>query len=90
MSTINLQHTHTLPPDQVRQAVQHMADTLQSRFGMVCCWQDNGLAFKRTGVDGTITWVPGQLQVTARLGFPVSLMRAQIEAEIHRVLQEKF
>jgi len=66
-----------------------MADTLQSRFGVACQWQGDCLAFKRTGVDGAITLTPGQLQVTVKLGFPVSLMRAQIEAQICRELQEK-
>jgi len=66
-----------------------MADTLQSRFGLDCHWQGDCLLFKRSGVDGCITLATGQLQVEARLGFPVSLMHAQIEAEICRVLREK-
>jgi len=90
MSTINLQHRHTLSPDQARDAVRHMADTLQSRFGLACHWQDDCLTFKRKGVDGTITLTPGQLLVEAKLGFPVSLMSAQIEAEIRQVLHKKF
>jgi len=91
MSKITLQHSHALPPDQARHAVQHLADVLQSRFGLACHWQgEECLAFKRAGVDGSIVLSPGQLQLTARLGFPVSLMQAQIEAEIRRVLQEKF
>jgi len=91
MSKITLQHAHALPPDQARHAVQHMADALQSRFGFVCHWPDDDcLAFKRAHVDGSITLSPGQLRFSARLGFPVSLMQAQIEAEIRRVLQEKF
>jgi len=90
MSKITLQHAHALPSDQARHAIQRMADVLQSRFGLTCHWQDDDcLNFKRTSVDGTITLSPGQLQVTARLGFPVSLMQGQIEAEIRRVLQEK-
>jgi len=91
MSNITLQHVHALPPDQARHAVQHMADVLQSRFGLACHWQgDDCLAFKRASIDGTITLSPGQLQLTARLGFPISLMQAQIETEIQRVLQERF
>jgi len=90
MPEINLQHAHTLMPEQARHAVQHMADTLQSRFGFACRWQEDRLFFKRTGVDGVATLVPGELQLRAQLDFPVSLMKAQIEAEIRRVLQEKF
>jgi len=90
MSRIDLQHPHTLAPGQARDAVQHIADALRTRFDCACHRQGDCLAFKRAGVDGEIALAPGQVRVTARLGFPVSLMQARIESEIRRVLHEKF
>jgi len=90
MSKINLQHPHTRTPDQARHAVEHIAAVLTKRFGLVCQWQGDCLAFKRAGVSGAITLTPGQVQVAAQLGFPFSLMQAQVESEIQRVLQAQF
>jgi len=90
MSEIDIQHVHALTPEQARQAVQRVADTLNARFGLACRWQDDRLDFKRPGVEGVITLSPGQLQVRAQLGFLFSALRPQIEQEIRRVLQEKF
>jgi len=90
MSEIDLQHSHTLSPQEARAAVQHVAETLRARFGFVCQWQGECLLFKRSGVDGAIMLVPGELRVNAKLGFLFSALKGQIEQEIRRVLQEKF
>jgi len=91
MSTIELRHPHTLSPEQARAATQHIADALGAKFAVDCGWQgEDCLTFKRAGVNGAITLAPGQVQISAKLSFPLSLMKAQIEAEICRVLQEKF
>jgi len=90
MSEIDLQHPHALSPEQARAAVQHVADALSTRFGLVCQWQEQRLVFTRPGVEGAITLRPGALQVNARLGWMLSAVKAQIEQEIRRVLREKF
>jgi len=90
MSDIDLQHAHTLSPDEARHALGQVADALSTRFGLNCRWQDERLIIQRPGVDGAIIPGPGQLRVSARLGFPFSALRGQIESEIRRVLREKF
>jgi len=91
MSAIELRHPHTLPPEQAREATRHIADALGAKFDVDCIWQgEDCLTFKRAGINGTMTLVPGEVQITAKLGFPLSLMQANIQSEIHRVLQEKF
>jgi len=90
MSEIDLQHSHTLPPEHARAAVEHVAQTLSTRFGLACHWQEERLLFKRAGVDGAITLAPGELRVKATLGFLFSALKPQIEQEIRRVLREKF
>jgi len=90
MSSIKLQYPHALPQAQAHTAARHIADALKARFGVSCDWQGDCGVFKRAGVDGTITLTPGEVQVTVKLGFPLSLMQGRIESEIRRVLQEKF
>lgn len=90
MSNIDIRHAHSLPPEQARQAVQDVADKLADRFGMITGWSGDTLNFSRSGVDGHIAVAPSELHVTAKLGFLLSAMKGPIEAEIRRVLDERF
>jgi len=90
MSHIDIRHSHSLPPDQARRAVQEVADKLSSRFGAESRWEGDTLHFSRGGIDGHIELAPRQLHVYAKLGFLLSAMKSPIESEIRRVLDERF
>ena len=90
MSNIDIRHAHSLQPEQARKAVQEVADKLADRFGMAYNWNGDVLDFNRSGVDGHIAVAPEELHVTAKLGFLLSTMKGPIEAEIRRVLDERF
>ena len=90
MASIDIQHPHTLAPPRARQAVQEIADKLADRFGAECRWDGDILDFTRSGIDGRIALLPGQVHVTAQLGFLLGAMTGPIEAEIRRVLDERF
>lgn len=90
MAGIDIQHPHSLPPEQARTAVESVAKTLAERFDMQYGWSGDTLNFSRSGVDGAIDLLPGALHVTAKLGFLLSAMKGPIESEIRRVLAEKF
>ncbi|CAG4972750.1 MAG: polyhydroxyalkanoic acid system family protein [Lysobacter sp.] len=90
MASIDIQHPHTLAPPRARQAVQEIADKLADRFGAECRWDGDILDFTRSGIDGRIALLPGQVHVTAQLGFLLGAMKGPIEAEIRRVLDERF
>lgn len=90
MSGIDIRHAHSLPPAEARDAVQQVADKLADRFGAECVWQGDTLYFKRAGIDGHIALLPAGLHLTAKLGFLMSAMQGPIEAEIRRVLDERF
>ena len=67
-----------------------MAKKLSERFDMDYGWDGDTLNFSRSGVEGKIALLANNLQVTATLGFLLSAMKGPIEAEIRRVLSEKF
>jgi putative polyhydroxyalkanoate system protein len=90
MSSIDIRHAHSLPHVQARKAVQEVADKLAERFGIDYDWQGDTLNFTRSGVDGKIDLAPQSLRVTASLGFLMSAFKGPIEAEIKRVLDERF
>lgn len=90
MSTIDIRHTHSLTPVQARQAIEDVAHKLAERFSMDTHWEGDLMHFRRSGVDGHIALAPHQLHVSAQLGFLLSAMKGPIEAEIRRVLDERF
>lgn len=90
MAHIDIHHPHTLAPEQARRSVQEVADKLTARFGVDCRWDDNTLHFTRSGIEGCIALLPDQLRVTADLGFLFGAMKGPIEAELRRVLSERF
>lgn len=90
MPSIDIQHTHSKTPAQARKALESVAAKLAERFDMQFDWDGDTLNFMRSGVDGKINMSPRQLHVTAQLGFLLSALKGPIEAEIRRVLSEKF
>ena len=90
MAGIDIRHKHSLPMDKARKAVEQVAKKLSDRFDVEYGWDGDVLNFARSGVDGRIALSPKQLHVTASLGFLLSALKGPIEAEIKRVLDEKF
>lgn len=90
MPSIEIRHSHSLAPSKARQAVEEVATKLAERFGLTCQWDDDVLNFSRSGVEGRIAMEPHQLHVTAHLGFLLTALKGPIEAEIRRVLEERF
>jgi putative polyhydroxyalkanoate system protein len=90
MSTIEIEHAHSLAPDAARRAVEDVAIRLGQKFGMDYRWEGDVLHFRRSGVDGHIALGPGSLRVRAKLGLLLAAMRGPIEQEIRRVLDERF
>lgn len=90
MSTIDIRHPHSLPPQEAHEAVQRLAEMLSERFGARYAWQGDTLRFERSGIDGMVQLAPGMLHLTAKLGFMLSAMKGPIEQEIRRVLDQRF
>lgn len=90
MAGIDIRHAHSLPMGKARKAVEQVARKLAERFDVEYEWDGDTLNFARSGVDGKIALKPEQLRVTASLGFLLSALKGPIEAEIRRVLDEKF
>jgi putative polyhydroxyalkanoate system protein len=90
MAGIDIRHAHTLPMAKARKSVEQVARKLAERFGVDYAWDGDALNFNGSGVDGRIDLAPEQLRVTANLGFLLSALKGPIEAEIRRVLSEKF
>ena len=89
-------HAHFYPCYDYQQVWKAIVDSavqmlwLAERFDIQHQWDGDTLNFNRSGVDGKIKLSPKKLHVTAQLGFMLSMLKGPIEAEIRRVLSEKF
>ena len=90
MPSIDIEHSHSKTHAQARQALESVAARLSERFDMEYGWEGEAMKFNRSGVHGRIDLSPSKLRVTAHLGFLLSALKGPIEAEIRRVLDEKF
>jgi putative polyhydroxyalkanoate system protein len=90
MASIDISHSHNLPPAKARKAVEQAAVKLGEKFGLDYRWEGDTLHFVRSGVDGRIALAPRQVQVRVQLGFLLSAMQGPIESEIRRALEERF
>lgn len=89
MSSIDIQHAHSLSEQDAHVAISEVAGKLQERFQVDTRWEGQSLHFATSGVDGVIEMLPGAVRVKAELGFLLSAMKGMVESEIRRVLSEK-
>jgi putative polyhydroxyalkanoate system protein len=90
MADINIVQEHHLAPEQARAAAQQVADKLAEQFELACRWEGDVLRFERSGVNGALTLLPNQAQLTIDLGFPISMMASQIEAKVAEKMRKVF
>jgi putative polyhydroxyalkanoate system protein len=59
---------------------------LKERFDLTYQWQDDVLAFRRAGVNGTLRVSPSYLELSVRLGLLLAPLASTIEREIRQKL----
>lgn len=90
MPSIDITRHHALDREQARAVIEHIADSLQGKFGITPRWDGDTLHFARSGVDGFIRADTGTVHVNARLGLLLAPLKPTVEAEILRKLDEYF
>lgn len=89
MSRIDIHHPHARDDAEARRIVEDIADQLRQHYGVDGHWRNDAMTLSGPGLDGLIQLAPGQVQVTAELGFLLSALRGPVEDEIRRVLGER-
>lgn len=90
MSEIRIQRDHGMSLKKAKQAAERIAAELAEEFAIEYAWTGDRLEFSRSGVNGAISVDKKQVEIHARLGMMLSLLRTRIEAEIHRFCDENF
>jgi putative polyhydroxyalkanoate system protein len=89
MARIDIQHPHTRDDAEARTIVDGIAAQLRERYGISGSWEGDAVRLSGAGLEGQVELLPRQVRVTAELGFLLSALRGQVEAEIRRVLVER-
>lgn len=87
--TIAIHHPHRLPLSRARVVVDDVAARMREKFGLAGDWQGDTLHFSRPGVSGWIALSAEAVDVRAELGLLLAPLRAAVEAEIRRKLDEQ-
>ena len=90
MSDIKVRRNHDFPHDVARKAAERMAADLKERFSLVGSWKGNALHFSGSGINGVLRLEPKAVEIDAKLGLMLALMKPAIEASIHENLDKLF
>jgi putative polyhydroxyalkanoate system protein len=90
MSTIEIRRKHHYTASQARRHAERLAADLDREFGLEYAWRQDVLEFRRDGIDGELRLGDREIELRARLGFLLGLMRPKIESSIHAHLDELF
>ena len=88
MPDIYIERDHELPPDELRETVEKLAQDLQEKEGLEYGWEEDTLWLKRSGVAGRISVTPEKLTVAADLSMLFRPFRGRITQEIEAKLDE--
>ncbi|HCX32605.1 MAG TPA: hypothetical protein DHV08_02980 [Rhodocyclaceae bacterium] len=90
MNDIVIRRSHGLTRGKARAAAERIAASLEQEFDLDWGWEDGRLVFRRSGVSGHLEIGPHHVEIVARLGFLLKMLKPRIEAEVHRYCDEQF
>ncbi|MBW6495731.1 MAG: polyhydroxyalkanoic acid system family protein [Burkholderiaceae bacterium] len=90
MAELRIRREHGLGLPEARKAAQRVADELAGAFQMTSAWDGDILRFSRSGVEGALSVTADHVEVVARLGMLVAMLKPQIEARVKRDFDEHF
>ncbi len=89
MAAIDIRRVHNLTVADAKIAVDQLAESISSRFGIGCKWQGDVMCFSRPGVDGSIEVRANEVRVQAKLGLLMRALQPMIEQEISRQMDDR-
>ena len=86
MAGFRLTKPYTMPKDEVREAAQGLATSLEREHGVRTRWDGDRVRIKGAGVDGQMTFHDGLIDVSVKLGFLTSMFERPLREEVQRYL----
>ncbi len=90
MSTISLSQRHSKSESDVREMLEGLAEKLGERYEMKHRWlSDRELELKRSGIQGVLQLLDGEVKVDIRLGMMMKPFKSKIRDELSKAMAEK-
>ena len=86
MAGFRLTKPYTMPKDEVREAAQGLAASLEREHGVRTRWDGDRVRIKGAGVDGQMTFHDGLIDVSVKLGFLTAMFERPLRDEVQRYL----
>ncbi|WP_372860598.1 polyhydroxyalkanoic acid system family protein [Spongiibacter sp.] len=90
MSTISLSQRHSKSEADVREMLEALAKKLDERYQLKARWlSERELELKRSGIQGVLQLLEGEVKVDIRLGMVMKPFKSKIRDELSRAMAEK-
>jgi putative polyhydroxyalkanoate system protein len=86
MPSIAIKRRHKLDPKKARAVAQRIARDLNKRYGLICQWDGDNVAFDGVGVSGSMQVGKTQIKLDVQLSFLLTPLKGTIEREINKEL----
>src|SRR2546423_12739304 len=86
MASISIARKHHLSHKKAKDAAEHIARDLKSRFSLDYAWNGDRIEFERPGVSGSMHVRKDEIQLDVSLGFLLTALKPSIEREIQAQL----
>jgi putative polyhydroxyalkanoate system protein len=86
MPSISIKRRHRLDPKKARAVAQRIAKDLNKRYGLICQWDGDNVAFDGVGVSGSMHVGKAQIKLDVQLSFLLAPLKGTIEREINKEL----
>jgi putative polyhydroxyalkanoate system protein len=88
MAEFRLTKPYTMSKDEVREAAEGLAASLERQHGVRSRWEGDSVRIKGSGVDGLMSFHDGLIDVSVRLGLLASMFEPVLKEEVKRYLDD--
>ena len=86
MAGFKISKAYTMPKEDVREAAEGLAKSLERQHGVRSRWVGDSVTIKGAGVDGKMSFHDGLIDVSVRLGLLASMFEPVIRSEVQTYL----
>jgi putative polyhydroxyalkanoate system protein len=88
MARFRITKPYTMPKDEVREAAQGLATSLERQHGVRSRWEGDTVHIVGAGVDGRMSFHDELIDVSVKLGLLASMFEPVLRDEVQRYLDE--
>ena len=86
MAEFRITKPYTMSKDEVREAAEGLAESLERQHGVRSRWEGDTVRIRGAGVDGTMSFHDDLIDVSVRMGLLASMFEPVLKDEVQRYL----